>query len=85
MDQNITLLFNVGISCTFFFLKWTNIDNAHIITQGIQQNLSWKTTLIGHKNMVRQGRWSLVTGSIAFKCAIFWQDYVVIHKTGGLS
>ncbi len=34
---------------------------------------------IGHKNMVSQDRWSLVTGSVALKCGTFCQEYVVLQ------
>ncbi len=47
---------------------------------------------IGHKNVVSQDRWSLVTGSIILKCWLFCQEYVVfqdmftiITSTGVLS
>ena len=36
---------------------------------------------IGHKNMVSQDRWLLVTGSVALKGGTFCQEYVV---EGGL-
>ena len=35
--------------------------------------------LIGHKNMVSQDRWSLVTGSITLKCTIFCQIYAIFQ------
>ncbi len=32
---------------------------------------------IGHKNVVSQDRWPLVTGSITLKCGTFCQEYLV--------
>ncbi len=32
-----------------------------------------------HKNMVAQERWSLVTGSVALKCGIFCQKFVILQ------
>ncbi len=34
---------------------------------------------IGHKNIVSQDRWSLVTGSIAVKCGTFGQYYLAFQ------
>ena len=42
-----------------------------------------KDCLIGHKDMVSQGKKSLVTGSFTLKCSMFCQNLVV--KTGDLS
>ncbi len=39
---------------------------------------------IGHKIMVSQDRWSLVTGSVAFKCRTFCQDYAVLQDRWSL-
>ncbi len=47
----------------------------------IQWNLSCKTTPIGHKNVVSQDRWSLVTGSFTLKCVIFCQEYLVFQDS----
>ncbi len=33
---------------------------------------------IGHKNMVSQDRWSLVTGSVALKCGTFCPEYMYV-------
>ncbi len=33
----------------------------------------------GHKNMVSQDRWSLVTGSVTLKCGTFCKGYVVLQ------
>ncbi len=39
---------------------------------------------IGHKNMVSQDRWSLVTGLMALKCRTFCQAYVVFQDRWSL-
>ncbi len=43
-----------------------------------------KDRSIGHKNMVSQDRWSLVTGSVALKCGTFCQEYVVLQHRWSL-
>ncbi len=45
------------------------------------KNLSWKTPLIGHKNVVCQDRWSLVTGSIILQCRSFCRKCVVCQDS----
>ncbi len=39
---------------------------------------------IGHKNMVSQDRWSLVTGSVALKYGTFCHEYVVFQDSWSL-
>ena len=39
---------------------------------------------IGHKNMVSQNRWSLVTGSFTLKCVTFCQKLVVLQDRWSL-
>ncbi len=39
---------------------------------------------IGHKNVVCQDRWSLVTGSVILKCRPFCQKYVVCQDRWSL-
>ncbi len=38
----------------------------------------------GHKNMISQDRWSLVTGSVTLKCGTFCQEYVVLQDRWSL-
>ncbi len=44
----------------------------------------WKDHPIGHKNVVRQDRWSLVTGSVVLKCGSFCQKCVVCQDRWSL-
>ncbi len=43
-----------------------------------------KDAPIGHKNVVSQDRWSLVTGSVALKCGTLRQEYVVLQDQWSL-
>ncbi len=44
-----------------------------------------KDHTIGHKSIVSQDKWSLMTGSISLKCGTFCQEYLVRRlKTGSL-
>ncbi len=46
----------------------------------IQWYQSWKTTpKNGHKNVVSQDRWSVVTGSVMLKCRSFCREYIVFQ------
>ncbi len=86
MDQERRGLFdriqvNVLIKVKTYEREMTKRKNTTLTQKYYQVKYTVEPALkdrpIGHKNMVSQDRWSLVTGSVALKCGTFCQEYVV--------
>ncbi len=74
-----------SIGVTLYLLGKTRLKlqvASLVLTYTVESAL--KDYPIGHKNMVFQDRWSLVTGSVALKCRLSARS-MWSFKTGGLS
>ncbi len=72
---------NVGAYIMYMLLK-SQAYPEHCVSYTVEP--VFKDHPNGHKNVVCQDRWSLVTGSVVLKCRFFWRKCMVCQDRWSL-